>query len=71
MEYNGEGESLVTLARAATALGIIPLSYQVSIYDKEEAAVLQSLRLHNLGLSVKLISKLLSCTYMYILKFSH
>lgn len=43
MEYNGEGESLVNLARAATALGIIPLSYQVSIYDKEEAAVLQSL----------------------------
>lgn len=42
MEYNGEGDSLFNLARAATSLGVIPLPHQVSIYNKE-VGVLQSL----------------------------
>lgn len=52
MEYNYEGESLVNLASTATALAVIPLPHQVSIHNRE-AGILQSLWLHNLGLSKK------------------
>ena len=69
MEYNSQGQSLVNLARTATALAITSLPHQVSSYKKKAGALHP--RLHNLDLSVKLILKLLPYKYAYILKFSH
>lgn len=71
MEYKSQGESLVYLARTATALVVTSLPHQVSSYTKKEAGALHPLCLHNLDLSVKLICKLLPYRYVYILKFSH
>lgn len=70
MEYDCERESLVNLARTATALAVNSSPQQLSSYNKEEA-VHQSLWLHNLDLSVKPVPKLLPCRHMYVLKFFH
>ena len=71
VEYNSQAESLVNLARTATALAVTSLPHQVSSYNKKEVGALHPLCLHNLDLSVELIPKLLPYRYGYILKFSH